>query len=107
MYISMQRLCMASQGIKALSELGVPIYITETGIADEKGDRRPIFFETYFAEVLHASHACVAAALLHELALLHLGTSDVAIGDRPCVRHAHVSVRPWKPQSVMLQLLDI
>lgn len=41
-------------GIKALSELGVPIYITETGIADEKGDRRPIFFETYFAEMERA-----------------------------------------------------
>ena len=39
------------QGIKALSKIGVPIYITETGIADAKEDRRPEFFQTYFAEV--------------------------------------------------------
>ena len=31
------------------------MYITETGIADEKEDRRPEFFETYFAEVAPVS----------------------------------------------------
>jgi len=31
----------------AVAELGVPIYITETGIADAKGDRRALFLDTY------------------------------------------------------------
>ena len=44
-----------AQGIKQLSKIGVPMYITETGIADEKEDRRPEFFETYFAEVAPVS----------------------------------------------------
>lgn len=35
------------QGIVAVAELGVPIYITETGIADAKGDRRAVFLDTY------------------------------------------------------------
>lgn len=39
------------QGIKALSDIGKPIYITETGIANEKEDLKPQFFETYFAQV--------------------------------------------------------
>ena len=37
----------AVQGIVAVAELGVPIYITETGIADAKGDRRAVFLDTY------------------------------------------------------------
>ncbi|KAK9811112.1 hypothetical protein WJX73_003422 [Symbiochloris irregularis] len=41
-------------GIKALSEIGKPIYITETGIANEKEDLKPQFFETYFAQMERA-----------------------------------------------------
>ena len=40
-----------AQGIVAVAELGVPIYITETGIADAKGDRRAIFLDTYVPQV--------------------------------------------------------
>lgn len=35
----------------AVAELGVPIYITETGIADAKGDRRAVFLDTYVPQV--------------------------------------------------------
>jgi hypothetical protein len=39
------------QGIVALSELEVPVYITETGVADARGDRRKVFLDTYLPEV--------------------------------------------------------
>lgn len=39
------------QGIVALSELDVPVYITETGVADARGDRRKVFMDTYLPEV--------------------------------------------------------
>ena len=32
----------------------MPIYITETGIADAAGDRRPLWLETYIPEVERA-----------------------------------------------------
>jgi beta-glucosidase len=35
------------RAIKMVSELGVPIYITECGIADKKDDRRKLFLERY------------------------------------------------------------
>ena len=37
-----------------MSALDVPIYITETGIADAAGDRRPLWLETYIPEVERA-----------------------------------------------------
>ena len=37
-----------------MSTLDVPIYITETGIADAAGDRRPLWLETYIPEVERA-----------------------------------------------------
>lgn len=42
------------QGLKQMSVLDVPIYITETGIADAVGDRRPLWLETYIPEVERA-----------------------------------------------------
>ena len=42
------------QGLKQMSALDVPIYITETGIADAVGDRRPLWLETYIPEVERA-----------------------------------------------------
>jgi hypothetical protein len=41
-----------AQGIVTLSELDVPIYITETGVADGVGDRRRVFMDTYLPEVM-------------------------------------------------------
>lgn len=43
------------QGLQEMSTLEVPIYITETGIADAKGDRRPLWLQTYIPEVLSAT----------------------------------------------------
>ncbi len=42
------------QGLQRMSALDVPIYITETGIADAAGDRRPLWLETYIPEVERA-----------------------------------------------------
>ena len=42
------------QGLQQMSTLDVPIYITETGIADAAGDRRPLWLETYIPEVERA-----------------------------------------------------
>ena len=42
------------QGLRQMSALDVPIYITETGIADAVGDRRPLWLETYIPEVERA-----------------------------------------------------
>eukprot|EP00884_Botryococcus_braunii_P018477 jgi/Botrbrau1/5312/Bobra.0391s0024.1 len=42
------------EGIVTLSELDVPIYITETGVADAVGDRRRVFLDTYLPEVERA-----------------------------------------------------
>ena len=42
------------QGLQQMSTLDVPIYITETGIADAIGDRRPLWLETYIPEVERA-----------------------------------------------------
>lgn len=42
------------QGLQQMSTLDVPIYITETGIADAVGDRRPLWLETYIPEVERA-----------------------------------------------------
>jgi hypothetical protein len=39
------------QGLKLMSTLNIPVYITETGIADAKGDRRPLWLQTYIPEV--------------------------------------------------------
>jgi hypothetical protein len=58
-----------SQGIKVMSALDVPIYITETGIADAKGDKRPIWLHTYIPQVAHAVlcfPTVVALPVLHE-----------------------------------------
>ena len=41
------------QGLQLMSTLNVPIYITETGIADAAGDRRPLWLQTYIPEVTH------------------------------------------------------
>ena len=42
------------QGLQRMGALDVPIYITETGIADAAGDRRPLWLETYIPEVERA-----------------------------------------------------
>ena len=39
------------QGLKSLSELCVPIYVTETGCADKEGERRVSTTKAYFDEV--------------------------------------------------------
>ena len=39
------------QGIKTLGSLGVPVYVTETGIPDKTGKKREEFFKTYPAQV--------------------------------------------------------
>lgn len=38
------------QACKAMSAVGVPMYITETGVADLKDTRREEMFDTYFAQ---------------------------------------------------------
>ncbi|KAK9917329.1 hypothetical protein WJX75_003166 [Coccomyxa subellipsoidea] len=42
------------QGLQLMSTLNVPVYITETGIADAAGDRRPLWLQTYIPEVERA-----------------------------------------------------
>ena len=39
------------QGLKSLSELCVPMYVTETGCADKEGERRVSTTKAYFDEV--------------------------------------------------------
>ena len=41
------------EGLRKYSAIGVPMYITETGIPDYKEDRREEMFNTYFPQVLH------------------------------------------------------
>ena len=41
------------EGLRKYSALGVPLYITETGIPDYKEDRREEMFNTYFPQVLY------------------------------------------------------
>lgn len=45
---NLQGLMAAVQG---MSRLGVPIYITETGVADVKDERRALMIDTYFKQV--------------------------------------------------------
>jgi hypothetical protein len=40
-----------SRPFRSCSEFGIPIYITETGIADARDDRRAIMIDTYMKEV--------------------------------------------------------
>ncbi|GLI68920.1 hypothetical protein VaNZ11_013339, partial [Volvox africanus] len=42
------------RAIKRCSEFGIPMYITETGIADARDDRRAIMIESYLQQILHA-----------------------------------------------------
>jgi len=49
------------QGLQEMSTLEVPIYITETGIADAKGDRRPLWLQTYIPEVLSPVAECTCS----------------------------------------------
>ncbi|GLC35844.1 hypothetical protein PLESTB_000500300 [Pleodorina starrii] len=42
------------RAIKRCSEFGIPMYITETGIADSRDDRRSIMIDAYFKEVMRA-----------------------------------------------------
>lgn len=44
------------RAIKSIAELGVPVYITENGIADATDDRRELFIRRY----LHAMHRAMA-----------------------------------------------
>lgn len=37
--------------IEDVSSLGVPIYITETGVADKGDELRPVVIQTYFEQV--------------------------------------------------------
>ena len=47
-----------AQGIQEMSALGKPIYITETGIADRKGDKRPLWLQTYIPQVAFPPGPC-------------------------------------------------
>jgi len=42
------------RAIKRSARYGIPMYITETGIADSRDDRRTLFIDAYFKEVLRA-----------------------------------------------------
>ncbi|GIL72835.1 hypothetical protein Vretifemale_3128 [Volvox reticuliferus] len=42
------------RAIKRCSEFGIPMYITETGIADSRDDRRAAMIEAYLQQILHA-----------------------------------------------------
>lgn len=42
------------RAIQRCSEFGIPMYITETGIADSRDDRRALMIDTYFKAVLRA-----------------------------------------------------
>lgn len=39
------------QGLKELGSLGVPVYVTETGIPDRTGKKREEFFRSYPPQV--------------------------------------------------------
>lgn len=39
------------QACKAMSALGRPLYITETGVADKEDRNREVMMDTYFAQV--------------------------------------------------------
>ena len=40
------------QGLKDLGSLGVPVYVTETGIPDRTGKKREDFFKSYPPQVI-------------------------------------------------------
>lgn len=40
---------------------GIPMYITETGIADSRDTKRAIMIDAYFKEVRMPMHACTGA----------------------------------------------
>lgn len=42
------------KAIDLVSRLGVPIYVTETGIADSKDDRRAAFLDAYMGQIVRA-----------------------------------------------------
>ncbi len=44
-------LCTALALSRSCSEFGIPMYITETGIADSRDDRRALMIDTYFKAV--------------------------------------------------------
>ena len=48
------------QGIKTLSSLQVPVYVTETGIPDRTGDKSAKFFETYIPQVRASCNVALA-----------------------------------------------
>lgn len=45
------------QGIKTLSSLQVPVYVTETGIPDRSGNKRAKFFDAYIPQVRASRNA--------------------------------------------------
>lgn len=49
--ISVKSPCNALQACRVMSVVGVPMYITETGVADLDDTRREQMFDTYFAQV--------------------------------------------------------
>ena len=46
----------AVQALKAMSSVGVPLYITETGVADERDALREEMMTSYFQQVLPSCH---------------------------------------------------
>jgi hypothetical protein len=48
--------------IAAMADIGLPIYITETGICDHTTLKRPAFFRAYFDQVM----GCVCSACCTE-----------------------------------------
>jgi len=57
----------AMQACKAMSKIGVPLYITETGVPDSRDVLRNEMFYTYFAEVRRGPHS----PLTHCIQLFH------------------------------------
>jgi hypothetical protein len=39
------------EAVDFMSRLGVPMYITETGVADAGDERRPVMIQTYMEQV--------------------------------------------------------
>ena len=42
------------RALKTISDVGVPIYVTENGLADDKDTVRPLFIERYLYALNHA-----------------------------------------------------
>ena len=56
--------CMlALQALKDMSAVGVPLYITETGVADERDVLRKEMMTTYFQQVVYSAQTLSNSSL--------------------------------------------